>query len=53
MKIIPTFCCRLISKRISKIFKKYQNKKPALNSIWELSHLGYAERKALLNLQLN
>ena len=30
MKIIPTFCCRLISKRISKIFKKYQNKKPTI-----------------------
>ena len=30
MKIIPTFCCRLISKRISKIFKKSQNKKPTI-----------------------
>lgn len=30
MKIIPTFCCRLISKRISKIFRKSQNKKPTI-----------------------
>lgn len=30
MKIIPTFYCRLISKRISKIFRKSQNKRPTI-----------------------
>lgn len=30
MKIIPTSICRLISERISEIFKKSQNKKPTI-----------------------
>ena len=60
MKIIPTNTCRLISERISEIFRNSQNKKPTIikNKFGFKLNLGIisfrlCRRKALLNFQLN